>query len=166
MRSDGPDFVHRIVQEVRAKHNVDGRRMYLFGHSAGAIQGLSLAVLESEYFAAVAIHAGVFFKEFEPFAEQAPRKIPLAIWVGTNDNLFPLEAVRATRALLESKGFPVKLTEVRGHTHRYYDRSGEINKDAWEFLKPFRLDGEPKYQEYAISGGGRYPGVNGKQQYR
>jgi poly(3-hydroxybutyrate) depolymerase len=149
MGSDGPDLVYRVIEEARAKHNVDGRRIYVFGHSAGAIQGLALAVLESEYFAAVAVHAGVFFQEFSPFADNAPRKIPLGIWVGTNDALFPLDAVRASRTLLESKGFAVKLTEIRGHTHRYYDRAGEINKEVWAFLEEHRLAAEPNFQKYA-----------------
>ena len=37
--------------------------MYLFGHSAGAGQALYLSLLESEYFAATAVHAGALRTE-------------------------------------------------------------------------------------------------------
>src|SRR5438046_2838805 len=34
---DGPDFLHDLVEEVKAKHSIDPRRVYLFGHSGGAV---------------------------------------------------------------------------------------------------------------------------------
>jgi predicted esterase len=110
-----------------------------------------MGVLESEYFAAVAAHAGVLSEEVAPFIERAPRKTPIAMWVGTNDSLFPLTPVRATRDALNSRGFSVDLVEIKGHTHRYYDRASEINKDVWTFLQLHRLPGDPKYQEYAVA---------------
>ncbi len=146
---DGPDVLHDLVEALKAKYSIDPRRVYLFGHSAGAIHGMHMGLLESEYFAAVAAHAGVVQQEFGRFAKQAPRKIPIAIWVGTNDRLFPLDAVRATRDALNSIGFAVELTEISGHTHDYYGRSSQINKDVWEFLKKHQLAADPKYQEYA-----------------
>jgi len=56
--SDGPVLLHDLVEELRAKLPIDARRIYLFGHSAGAVLALFMASLESEYFAAVAAHAG------------------------------------------------------------------------------------------------------------
>jgi poly(3-hydroxybutyrate) depolymerase len=150
MREDGPHFLHELIETISEKHPVDRRRMYLFGHSGGALQALAIAVLEPEYFAAVAVHAGVLPDFTKPFLESAPRKIPVALWVGTNDSLFPVPAVRATRDALTLSGFPVELTEIPGHTHRYYDRASDINQSAWTFLKSYQLSGEPKYQVYAI----------------
>lgn len=149
MLEDGPDVLHDLVEALKAKYPIDPRRVYLFGHSAGAIHGMHTGLLESEYFAAVAAHAGVVQQEFGPFAKQAPRRIPIAIWVGTNDRLFPLDAVRATRDGLNGFGYAVELTEIGGHTHDYYGRSSQINKEVWEFLKKHQLAGEPKYQVYA-----------------
>lgn len=150
IETDGPDFLHALVEHLKRKHPIDPRRVYVFGHSAGAIHGLNLGVLETEYFAAIAAHAGIFFEEFSSFAAAAPRKIPMAIWVGTNDPLFPLRDVRATRDVLTKLGFPVELTEIPRHTHNYYSRSGDINRQAWDFLKKHRLEADPKYQEYEI----------------
>ena len=124
--------------------------MYLFGHSAGAVHGLAMGVLESEYFAAVAVHAGSLTPMVGPYVGKAPRKIPMAIWVGTNDSFFPLKQVRAGRDYLNDNGFGVELHEINGHTHNYYGRSGEINKAAWAFLARHRLDKDPQYQDYVI----------------
>lgn len=148
---DGPQFLYDLVEAIKSRHPVDPSRVYLFGHSAGAIHGMHNGVLESEYFAAVAAHAGVIMEDYAPFVERAPRKIPIAIWVGTNDRFFPVANVRATRDLLTSHGFPVELTEISSHTHDYYGRSSQINKAAWEFLGAHRLAGVPKYQKYDIS---------------
>ena len=68
--------------------------------------------------------------------DQAPRKIPMAIWVGTDDPLFPVAAVRQTRGALNAAGFDTKLTEIKGHTHNYYGRSDSINKEVWAKVPP------------------------------
>ena len=148
---DGPDFLYDLVELLQAQHEeIDRRRVYLFGHSAGAIHSLVMGLLESEYFAGVAVHAGALAPGNYPAMDTAARKIPMAIWVGTNDALFPLAAVRATRDALNSRGFNTQLTEIRNHTHNYYSRSGEINKRVWEFLQKIRLDADPNYQRYAM----------------
>jgi poly(3-hydroxybutyrate) depolymerase len=147
---DGPHFIHDLVETVKKAHNIDPRRVYLFGHSAGAIHGLHLGILESEYFAAAAAHAGLVMSEFTDFIGRAPRKIPMAIWVGTTDRFFPLDAVRASRDALVAGGIPAQLMEIRGHTHDYYGRSSQINKDVWAFLQQHRLASDPKYQAYQI----------------
>jgi poly(3-hydroxybutyrate) depolymerase len=58
MNTDGPEFLHDIVEAVRAKHSIDGTRLYIFGHSAGAVFALYMGVMESRYFAAVGVNAG------------------------------------------------------------------------------------------------------------
>lgn len=151
MGIDGPAFLYALTEHLKSKYPVDPKRVYLFGHSAGAIHGLAMGVLESEYFAAIAAHAGVLQQDYAPYAKQAPRKIPLGIWVGTNDRLFPVENVRQTRDALVHLGFPTNLTEINGHTHDYYSRSSGINKEVWTYLQKHRLEGEPKYQEYTIN---------------
>ena len=145
---DGPDFIHELVEALKAKYPVNARRVYLFGHSAGAGQALYLSLLESEYFAATAVHAGALGAEDSPYIERAQRKIPIAIFVGTNDQLFPLPVVRATRDALNARGFKSELTEIKGHTHMYYDRAAEINRSAWEFLKGHELGREPRYEQH------------------
>ena len=148
---DGPDFIHELVEALKTKYPVNPRRVYLFGHSAGAGQALILALLESEYFAATAVHAGALRADGNSYIERAQRKMPIAIFVGTNDQSFPLPVVRATRDALNARGFNSELTEIKGHTHWYYDRAPEINRSAWEFLKSHELVEEPRYEQYRFS---------------
>lgn len=148
---DGPDFIHELVEALKVRYPINARRVYLFGHSAGAGQALYLSLLESEYFAATAVHAGALGAGDAPYIERAQRKIPIAIFVGTNDEFFPLPVVRATRDALNARGFKSELTEIKGHTHWYYDRAAEINRGAWDFMKGHELSGEPRYEQHQFS---------------
>jgi poly(3-hydroxybutyrate) depolymerase len=145
---DGPDFLHDLITELQSKYPIDARRMYLFGHSAGASFALYMALYESEYYAAAAIHAGALTPRDGAIVEMAKRKIPIHIAVGTVDRLFPLAAVRDTRDMLNKNDFNAQLIEMPGHDHWYYDLAPKINAVAWAFLKEQKLADEPKYQKY------------------
>jgi predicted esterase len=146
---DGPDFIRDLVETLRAKYSLDARRVYLFGHSAGAVFALHLALTESEYFAAAAVHAGAWREQSEFDAlEHAKRRTSLAIFVGDRDPFFPLDAVRATEAALKGRGHEIVLTVMQGHDHWYYDLAPGINRNAWDFLKDKALDADPLYTPY------------------
>ena len=146
---DGPDFLYDLVEEIKAKHPINARRMYLFGHSAGASFALHMSLMESEYFAATAIHAGALRSQDEmELIGLAKRKIPISIQVGDSDQFFPLKEVKATRDALKEAGFPVDLIEIQNHDHWYYDKASKFNQTAWEFLKKHELAGDPRYQKY------------------
>jgi predicted peptidase len=146
---DGPDFLRDLVEDLKAKQPVNPKRVYLFGHSAGASFALEMSLMESQYFAATAIHAGSLPKDDFELIEPAKRKIPISIQVGENDEYFPVEVVRKTRDALKAAGFTVELTEIKNHDHWYYDQAAKFNQTAWDFLKKFELDAEPKYQKYS-----------------
>ncbi len=146
---DGPDFLHEVVETLKSRYAVNPRRVYLFGHSGGAVFALHMSMLESEYFAATAIHAGAWRAPEEyGMLKYAARKIPIAIWVGAKDMFFPVEIVRATGQALRAQGFPVEVTEMEGHDHWYYDLASQINQNAWKFLKRHELATEPQYRQY------------------
>jgi tetratricopeptide (TPR) repeat protein len=144
---DGPTFIYELVESLKAKYSINSKRVYLFGHSGGAIFALLLSVYEPEYFAATAIHAGALTAAAMPAVDIAKRKTPIHIQVGTVDGFFPLSVVRATRDALNAQGFGVQLVEIAGHDHWYYDLAPKINQTAWDFLKKFELPNEPVYQE-------------------
>ncbi|HZR32714.1 MAG TPA: dienelactone hydrolase family protein [Terriglobales bacterium] len=148
-QNDSPEFVHEIVEAVKTKCQVRPQRVYLFGHSAGAVYALYLSLAESEYFAAAAIHAGELLGNDDRLIRGARRKIPIAIWIGTRDEYFSLADVRATANALTKNGFPVQLKEMPGEGHNYYIHSGEVNRAAWDFLSKYELQGEPYYQSYS-----------------
>ncbi len=145
---DGPQFLYNVVEEVKSNYSVDSRRIYLFGHSAGANFGLLISVLESRYFAATALSAGVLKEDAYYLLDSSDRKIPVAFFIGTKDPFFPLPDVRKTyRAFVERK-FPAEITEIQNHNHDYYSRSKEINENAWNFLKKQKLADNPEYKQY------------------
>jgi poly(3-hydroxybutyrate) depolymerase len=148
MSVDGPDFIHELIEGLKAKYPINARRVYLFGHSAGAGQSLHLSLMESEYFAAAAVHAGALQEGAYSLIDEAKRKIPIALFIGTDDRLVPVSIVRATRDALVERGFSPEITEIKGHTHWYYDRASEINRSAWEFLKKYELPAEPRFEQY------------------
>ena len=145
---DGPDYLRDLVEELKSKHPVNPRRVYLFGHSAGATFALHMSLMESQYFAATAIHAGALAEEDLELVRLAKRKIPISIQVGDSDELFPLKAVRATRDALKEGAIPVDLIEIPNHDHWYYDKAAKFNQTAWEFLKKYELEADPVYQKY------------------
>lgn len=147
--ADGPDPVHELVEALRQQLPIDRSRVYLFGHSGGAVFALRLALLESEYFAAVAVHAGSFRTDgdFATIA-MAKRKIPVLIIVGDRDQYFPLVTVEATVEALERAGVPAEAEVMKGHDHWYYTLAASINARAWEFLRQQQLASEPRYEVY------------------
>jgi len=145
---DGPDFLRDLVEELKSKYPVNPRRVYLFGHSAGATFALHMSLMESQYFAATAIHAGALAPDDMELIALAKRKIPISIQVGDSDELFPVEKVRKTRDALKEAGIPVDLIEIPNHDHWYYDKAPKFNQTAWEFLKKYELDKDPLYQKY------------------
>src|SRR5689334_11074421 len=101
---DGPDFLYDLIEMLTTQFDIDRQRVYLFGHSAGAGHALVMALMESEYFAAIAVHAGALPESSYPLMKSAARKTPIAMWIGTDDALFPLPVVRATRDALKAQG--------------------------------------------------------------
>jgi len=149
---DGPDFLRDIVENVKSRYTIDPRRVYLFGHSGGAVFALYMSLLESQYFAATAIHAGAL-RPNDPVIAQAKRKTPIAIFVGSRDPFFPVGDVRGTQDDLNKQGFATELTVMPGHDHWYYDLAPKINASAWEFLKKHRLNEDPQYEQYRWNSG-------------
>ncbi|MGD9588572.1 MAG: PHB depolymerase family esterase [Pyrinomonadaceae bacterium] len=145
---DGPEFIYEMVESLKKKHPVDPQRVYLFGHSGGATVGIYLALLQSEYFAAAAIHAGVMNPEDGPVIDRARRRIPFSLFIGTKDTLFSVSELRQMRSMLTSRGFTAELNEIKGHAHEYGDRSVEINKMIWDFFQKHRLENAPVHQIY------------------
>lgn len=146
---DGPTLLRDVVDAVAAKHPIDARRIYLFGQSAGAVFALQMACLESEYFAAAAVHAGAVDPKYFSIFDFAARKIPIGIWIGTTDPFFPIAEVRATAKALESRGIPVALTEIPDHPHNFHLVAKDVGPKIWNFLSGKSLPEDAKFRVYA-----------------
>ncbi len=145
---DGPDPLCALVTMLGQRYPVNPRRVYLFGHSAGAVFALDMSMFESEFFAATAVHAGAWREpaEFE-LMRFAARRLPLAIIVGDRDQFFPAAAVTATRDALKERGFPIEVSVIKGHDHNYYGTASKTNAAVWAFLKGIELQADPKFQQ-------------------
>ncbi|HEY7377895.1 MAG TPA: dienelactone hydrolase family protein [Steroidobacteraceae bacterium] len=150
LRPDGPEFIRDVIDAVARQHPIDRRRLYLFGHSGGAVHALTLGMLESEYFAAVAIYAGAW-RENNAYQAltAARRKIPVLLMVGDKDQFFPMKTVQRTESAIRDAGHPVSLTVFKRHGHSYEDLAPIINRTTWEFLKVIELDVTPHFQSYS-----------------
>lgn len=146
---DGPGYIHDLVGAVAAIHAIDRRRIYVFGQSGGAVYSLTLGMLESEYFAAVGFHGGGWRspKEYRPMA-LARRKIPIAMWVGDQDEYFPMRALHDTERVLTGAGFPAELHILDGRRHSYLDVPVDFHDQVWAFFKTRVLSDTPRYADY------------------
>jgi poly(3-hydroxybutyrate) depolymerase len=142
---DHPEWIRDAIDEVGRKHPVDGRRMYLWGYSAGCMFSFYFAFLESRYFAAAAVHGGVIENFKFQMADFAVRKVPFAYYIGTKDQWWTVDQTRATRDALATRAFPVHYVELKGADHRFFMRSEEITRDAWTYMKQFALDRDPQF---------------------
>jgi len=149
IHNDGPDYIHAAIQAVAAANAIDFHRLYVFGQSGGAVYALNLAMLESEYFAAAAYHAGGWRKPAEyHYADYARRKIPVAAYVGDRDEYFSVESVQATENLLKQRGIPAELHLLPGRVHAYSDVPADFHDTVWNFLKGNALIDIPKFAPY------------------
>lgn len=75
-----------------------------------------MGVMESQYFVAVDFHAGATNESFYSSLDNVTkRKLPLAIWVGTEDPYFSLTVARNTQNALKEHGFDAQVFEMKGH---------------------------------------------------
>ncbi len=151
MPEDGPRFLADVVGFLTSRFAVDEKRIYLFGHSAGAVFALVMGPLESEYFAAVAAHAGAFRERSDlAVLRYVRRPIPVFFVVGTRDPFFSVETVRETEEAFAAKGLPTEFLEIPGHGHSYHEVARLINSKVWDFLSTKTLDREARFTSYRI----------------
>ena len=135
-----PAFFRALVEAVKREWNVNSQQVFVFGHSMGGYLAFDAAMLESEYFAAVAVHASFITADYVGIVERARRLTPIALYIGDADPLVSIDNVRATQVLLRARGFPLHYVELRGHDHNYFAISEKINEDAWDFLRKQKLE--------------------------
>jgi polyhydroxybutyrate depolymerase len=82
-----------VVETVASRHPINRRRVYLFGYSGGGHFALQMAVAEAEYFAGAAVYAGALRGELTNLVSLARRKIPIALYAGSEDKIVPVNEV-------------------------------------------------------------------------
>ena len=150
--ADGPVFLRDVVESVKTRLNIDSKRVYLFGHSAGGGFAIMNALFEPNFFAAAAVHAGALPvpDQFAPFLP-ASRRVPIAIWVGDRDPFFPMSAVKPTVDFLQTNGFPGQFSVLLNHDHNYYGLADRVNKAAWSFFESKALEDDPEWVDITFA---------------
>lgn len=134
-----PQVFRCVVEDAKTAAKIDPKRIFVVGHSMGGYLAYDAAMFDSEYFAAVVVHAAAIDDEYIGILDHARRKIPIAIYIGDQDQLVPIESVRKTRDLLTKAGFPIEYEELKGHDHFYETLVDPLNRAAWKFLEAHPL---------------------------
>ena len=103
----------QVLRRVQQAYNVDGRRVYLMGHSMGGIGTWKLAAKYPDVWAALAPFAGMG----APRTLEGIRHIPEFVVHGDADQTVSVEGSRVMVAKLKELGAEVLYVEVPGGDH-------------------------------------------------
>lgn len=94
------------IADLEARYNLDRRRRYLWGFSAGGHFAHGLALTRATHFAAYGVNAGVLATYAGTAAPQAAAcRLPVSVRVGDADAPGLLAAARADRAAFDAAGW-------------------------------------------------------------
>lgn len=105
--------VMEVLRRMRREYNVDERRIYLMGHSMGAIGTWYLAGKYADLWAAVAPFSGAG----DPASVARMRGIPQFVVHGDADPTVPVAGSRVMVAAMKKLGMDVTYIEVPGGHH-------------------------------------------------
>ncbi|WP_229802004.1 alpha/beta hydrolase [Paramylibacter ulvae] len=129
---DTEEFFAHVLEEADEKYGIDPDRIYLFGHSAGAIHAQEIANGGTLKWAGVGAHAGTpYWRNFTPRTDAAP----VQIFLGSRDHNFPMGQALASAQKLAENGHDVYFTEIPNHTHWYYIIGHKISEETWKFFQ-------------------------------
>jgi poly(3-hydroxybutyrate) depolymerase len=134
-----PQLFPALMELVKKQWLVDSRRIYVFGYSAGGYSTFDAATLDSTYFAAAGVFAGIITPDYYWIVQKAQRKTPIAIYIGDHDQFFSFAQTRATRDVLVANGFTVHYVEIPNQDHNYPAISKWVNRDVWTFMSQYSL---------------------------
>jgi predicted esterase len=133
--------VLEVLRLMRANYNVDESRIYLIGHSMGAIGTWALAAKYPQTWAAVAAFAGTG----SPALAEAMKGIPQFVVHGDSDPTVNVSGSRGMTAALKKAGADVTYVEVAGGGHS--DVVVPNLPQAFEFLARQRKSTSPSSQK-------------------
>jgi poly(3-hydroxybutyrate) depolymerase len=105
--------VLEVLKRVRADYNIDPARIYLMGHSMGAIGTWTLAAKHPDIWAALAPISGLG----NPATVEQMRHIPQVVIHGDADPTVSVQGSRVMVEAMQKLGVEVKYIEVPGGNH-------------------------------------------------
>jgi len=128
-----PQLFPALMDTVQRLANVDPKRLYVFGYSAGGYSTYDAAILTTT-FRSAGVFAAIITPDYYGIIAQAKQKTPIAIYIGDHDQFFTLAQTRATRDTLLGAGFRVHYVEIAHQDHNYAAGSGFVDGDVWAFM--------------------------------
>ena len=105
--------VMQVLEIVKRQYKIDESRIYLVGHSMGAIGTWKIAAKYPDIWAAIAPIAG----NGQPATLERLRQVPAIVVHGDADNTVPVQGSRTMVAKAKELGIEVHYIEVPGGSH-------------------------------------------------
>ena len=121
-----------MLDSVAQRRPIDRERIYLFGHSNGAVLAALLVNRGVGPWRAAALHGGIGSPDHYRRTAAAP---PIRIYLGERDHIFSPESVRVAAAALSEAGHDTELHLIPGHTHWFYEIGPRVAADAWTWFQ-------------------------------
>lgn len=132
IEAPSPQALDKMIDQLSKSHKIDLERVYLFGHSAGAVYAQALLNKAQGPWKAAALHGG-----FLPASHQivATDPKPYRAYMGHHETAFATEDIQATGEEMALRGVANELIIIPQHTHWFYDIGPQIAEDAWEWFQ-------------------------------
>lgn len=137
--NDGPDFFHACVDATDKLHPIDRSRIYIFGRRGGGVYTMFIALYDSTYYAAAAVHGAVMDPSSYNTMSQAQRKIPFGLWMGDRDPMLTVYNAQNEEAAFKAQDFPFELHVMSFTAGGYEGSADEIDEQAWKFFQKYQL---------------------------
>lgn len=138
--SPNPAFVHRIIEDVQSRYEIDNDQIFLFGHSDGAGYAQVILNRTNGPWKAAAIHAGL--ASYTNLHVAADPK-PMRLFIGSRDNIFELSEVRKAAREFAAKGHDTDLLIIPNHNHWFYEIGPQVTEQSWLWFEDISLNSSP-----------------------
>ncbi|MBF9031825.1 hypothetical protein HKCCE3408_15600 [Rhodobacterales bacterium HKCCE3408] len=128
------EIIHQALAGVQEIHPVDMDRVFLFGHSAGAIEAQVVLNRVAGPWRAAAVHSG---PAIVSWMHPVENPLPVRNYIGSSDSTFSVWDSREGGELMARGGHDYDLQVIPGHTHWFYEIGPLIADDAWSWFETF-----------------------------
>lgn len=148
---DGPGFLRAVVRQMKTGHEIDARRVYLFGSGAGGGFALLMGILQPRYFTAVASFGGQPPSGALGGRQPLQRALPVNIYFSKRTPQFDAEALQEAATLLGESGAQVQVQRLDVGPN--FERQGrKAAARIWAALSSHVLSDEPRYRSGPYGG--------------
>lgn len=135
--ADPPDLLVAALNAAAARVPLAPDGVAMFGHSSGGMLAQLYANQVQGPWRAVATHGAAL--PADAIRSPAVSPVPMRLYIGAGDHLFPPRQARATTDALAAAGHPAQMIGIAGHTHWYYTLGPWLAEDCQAWLSDHGL---------------------------